>query len=844
MGELVAAVPPAESMPLILRPHSFSADSGIVLARPGQTIGEMLRAAAGDRELAPLEVRVGGYVVPAELWDRLRPKQGAVIEVTGMPQGGMNANWRGVLMIVVAIIIFAYTGYVDTGMWSLTAAQWGTVAMMTVSLAVSALVKPPTPLSNDGQKPWNQLTGNSNQINPNGPIPHVLGEARYFPTHAAMPYAVATGGHSYQYCLFDLGYNVEADDISDLRIGETPIEQFEGVTIQVGTNPSLYRNDTAQLAIGVTMEDDDQIIRTTAAGTETISLDFVCPQGYYGINDTGESKFEMSMFWDVHYRPVGSGSWLVPTNPRLSNLNVNTLAGGMYTKSFRWYDPITFGVTFDVPTGQYDVRVTRRTTPKGSDANTYVDMCILNSLLSVRQVPASRTGTLKLAMRIRADNQLNGTLQSFSLDVKPKFPVYNETAGTWSRQRTTNAGWLYHYLLTSCPATLRKVAPSRMNLPQILDFVDFCDRHELETRMVADTGSTVGQVVDMLLRTSGGERTMTDGKYGITFVPDSTPLAPAPFAPTEVKDFSLQRTFVRIPHALRVKFRNPVAGWQDDEIIVLDDGYSYRGLDARGVASSLPEPTIFEELNLQATMLPQQAWRMGRMHYAQAKFTSGSYSWGSDIAALKLTKGSPCTVAHEVPEWGTGYGRVVSLTAGGPTGAATLVLDADIETDPAKSYRMQIRGPGGVQAVNCTPHSPRTGTFYLATMPAGVSSGDVGILGETDIDKPLLLVTHMRASADLDFTVSAVAWDERAAPFWADPPEDMVSEISGQPYTLPPFPPELVIDPGGGYGDDAGIRTPTINIGGGGGFGGGAGFGGGGGQHLPLIPVPVRTLTA
>src|SRR5690606_34594753 len=125
---------------------------------------------------------------------------------------------------------------------------------------------------------------------------------------------------------------------------------------------------------------------------------------------------------------------------------------------------------------------------------------------------------------------------------------------------------------------------------------------------------------------------------------DSEPLAPAAFAPTEVKDFSLSRTFSRIPHALRVKFRNPLANWQDDEIIVLDDGYSYRGVDARGEPSSDPEPTIYEELNLQATMLPQQAWRMARMHFAQAKFAGGSYSWGSDIAALKLTKGSPCTV--------------------------------------------------------------------------------------------------------------------------------------------------------------------------------------------------------
>lgn len=814
MGEMRNLQPlaPADHMPLVLRPHPFSADSGIVLARPGQTIGEMLRAAAGDRELAPLEVRVGGYVVPAEMWDRLRPKQGTVIEVTGLPQGNMNKNWQAVLMIVV--MVFAWWAAPQLALaYGGTASMYASAIMMVGSLAMNALIKPPMPLAQDGPKQWNQLTGNSNQINPGGPIPHVLGEARYFPPHAAMPYSVATGDHSYQYCLFDLGYNVQADDVdmATATIGNTPLSAYDSVQYQISTNPSIYRNDAAQTAVGITMEEEDVQIRTTAPGTETISLDFVCPQGYYGVPDTGDGKYPIDMWWDIHYRATGSNTWLVPPNVRPSSIYHVNDTRGMFNNYLQWSEPFSFGMAWDVPAGQYEVRVTRRINGPRNDADTWVDMCIWNSLLSVRNVPASRTGTLKLAMRIRADNQLNGTLQTFSVMVKPKFPVYNESTGTWTRQRTLNAGWLYHYLLTTCPDTPRKVPASRMNLPQILDFVDFCDRHELETRMVVDTASTVGQVIDMLLRVSGGERTMTDGKYGVTFVPDSQPLAPAPFAPTEVKDFALSRTFSRIPHALRVKFRNPLAGWQDDEVIVLDDGYSYRGVDARGNASSLPEPTTFEELNLQATMLPQQAWRMARMHFAQAKFSGGSYSWGSDIAALKLTKGSACTVAHEVPEWGAGYGRVVSLTAGGPTGVATLVLDSDIDTDPAKSYRMQIRGPNGTQAVNCTPHSPRTGTFYLASMPTGVAAGDVGILGETGIDKPLLLVTHMRASADLDFTVSAVAWDERAAPFWADPPEDMVSEISGRPYLEAPDPPTVIVG-GGTETDDAGIHRPVINV--------------------------------
>ncbi|HEY4529391.1 MAG TPA: hypothetical protein VIG97_03530 [Luteimonas sp.] len=809
----------ADHLPLVLRPHPFSSDTGTIMAREGQTIGEMLRAAAGDKPLAPLEVRVGGYEVPAALWDRVRPKRGAVIEVTGLPQGSMNSNWRAVLMIVVTIVVFAYTGYLDTGAWGLTTAQWGTVAMMAASVAVNALVKPPSPLSNDGQKPWHALTGNSNQINPGGPIPHVLGESRYFPPHAAMPYMVATGDHSYQYCLFDLGYNVEADDVdmATATIGNTLLSAYDSVQYQVNTNPSLYRNDAAQTAVGATMEEDDELIRTTAPGTETISLDFLCPQGYFGIPDTGQGRYPIDMWWDVHYRPLGSSTWLQPPSPRLSNLNGAYEARGMFTKNLMWYDPFAFGLAWDVPAGQYEVRVRRRSNGPKNPADTWVDMCIWNSLLSVRNVPASRTGTLKIAMRIRADNQLNGTLQTFSVMVRPKYPVYNETAGTWSRQRTLNAGWLYHYLLTTCPDTLRKVPASRINLPQILDFVDFCDRHELETRMVVDTTSTVGQVIDMLLRISGGERTMTDGRYGVTFLPDSEPLAPAPFAPTEVKDFTLQRTFVRIPHALRVKFRNPLANWQDDEIIVLDDGYSYRGVDARGNASSLPEPMVFEELNLQATIMPQQAWRMGRMHVAQAKFSAGRYSWMSDIAALKLTKGSPCTVAHDVPEWGVGYGRVAALTAGGPTGAATLKLEADIETDPAKSYRMQIRTRGAVHTINCTPHSSRTGTFYLATMPPttgpdGVQHGHVAILGETGVDKPLLLVTHMRATSDLDFNITGVAWDARIAPFWADPPDNLVSEISGRPYLEPPDAPTVVVDGGGTEADDAGIHRPVINV--------------------------------
>lgn len=130
-----------------LRAHPFSANGGLVHAREGQTIAQMLRAAAGGRELAPLEVRIGGYEVPAKLWDRVRPKKGAVIEVTGLPEGGMNQNWRAVLMIVVAVVAWWAGGAAANAAWGssigMTQGTWAGVFMMASSLAIYAKVKVP-----------------------------------------------------------------------------------------------------------------------------------------------------------------------------------------------------------------------------------------------------------------------------------------------------------------------------------------------------------------------------------------------------------------------------------------------------------------------------------------------------------------------------------------------------------------------------------------------------------------------------------------------------------------------------------------------------------------------------
>src|SRR5690606_15796023 len=196
------------------------------------------------------------------------------------------------------------------------------------------------------------------------------------------------------------------------------------------------------------------------------------------------------------------------------------------------------------------------------------------------------------------------------------------------------------------------------------------------------------------------------------------------FTPLDSRNFRGSRVFTRIPDALKVRFKNPAANWEIDEIVVLNDGFSKDGVDARGNPSSDPEPEVFETLELRMCCDAHQAWALGRFHFAQAKFRSTVYEWETDIANFACTRGDCVHVAHDVTEWGAGWGRVQSLVAGGEGGAAaTLTLDEIVTTVSGTSYSVRIRLNDGTSVTaGATPHSVETTTFYLDALPAGVST--------------------------------------------------------------------------------------------------------------------------
>lgn len=817
---------------LMLRRHEFD-EGGIFEVPSGTTIRKILAKVADGVEItSALEVRVGGYIVPEAMWDRLKPKEGVPVVITRMELAGGNLG--GILRAAALVAVAIAAPYV--GAWAAGAAgfgaatAWAGAFTIIGGIAINALVPMPTPsgAGDRGADKWNQLTGTSNQINPWGVIPQVIGEDRLYPPHAAIPYSEFIGSDSFQYVMFDLGYG--DIEVSDIRIGDNPLSSYTDVKYEINTNPTIYTSDIAEQVVNFSLQNNgDNATRTTAPGIDSISLDLLFQAGLIGYGNTGKD-FDVWVVYRIQYRPVGTTTWLNPATPRLSGMVTNWATGsgtqqpsyppapGYFMVRSKNKNPFSAGLGWDVGKGQYEVRVERLQALRGSSNNTYIDTASWTVLRSIRAVSPSTTGTTKLTMRIKATDQVTGTLQTLSCLVRQRIKYYDRNTQSWSvPQFITNPSWVVYWLLTECPSVAKKIPANRIDLESFANYGDFCYANGFEARGTQDTGTTVGEQIKKILANALGSLGHRDGKYAVIFDPGIVSDARMAFSPVDITSFSINRVFNKLPHALRVQFKNPDADWQEDEIVVLRDGYSYRGVDARGNASSLPEASLFETMRVEQSMDAQQAWQIGRYQLAQAAFRPTSYTWSTGDTGIVTTRGDVVDVAHETMEIGVGWGRVISMLSTAPSGyAATLILDTEVETQANGSYGVQIRKKTGAkEVVGCKPHSVKTNTFYLESIPSSISDGDMAVIGNRGQETKRLLVSGVKYGRDYSVTFTAVDYDERVTAYWSNPPTNIISEVSGRDYGLPspPIVTSVVSSAVNDKADDAGIRTAVVRIG-------------------------------
>lgn len=335
MMSTVETVPPfkkKDDLSVVFNPHPILAPARPVVHAPweaGKTVRQHLLEADVDPHME-IVVRVNGVLITVEEWDRLAPDPGALITVEGVVSGGGGGGSNPVQMVLM-IAVAVYAPYLANyiGGSGFVAATAGTFAasftgalvtggiIMAGSMVIGALFKPAMPSMTNAassvaqESPTYSLSGGSNSVRPYEPLPVVLGTHRIFPDYGSKPYTELEGDDQYLYQVFNFGIGHLL--LSDLRIGETDIKTYEGVTItraENGVLPGFYGNvDStagAALANPHTAGAGDWVVRTTGPDTVRIALDI---EGtYYYANDSGGLS-ERSADFNVEYAVKDSGDW-------------------------------------------------------------------------------------------------------------------------------------------------------------------------------------------------------------------------------------------------------------------------------------------------------------------------------------------------------------------------------------------------------------------------------------------------------------------------------------------------------------------------------------------------------
>lgn len=310
---------------LVVHPHALVGDGSVQVVEPFlhmETLGAYIKRTGVVVPAGPVAVWHNGYRVPDALWRRLIPRAGdqIIIRARVLGGGGGGKILRTVAMIALVIAAPHIAAALNTslglgfaagsiGMGALTAG-----VMIGGSLLINALLPPPKPTMGQlgtGQKyessPTYALSGGRNRMRPWEPMTLIFGRHKVVPDLGANYYTEYVGDDQYLNQLFHFGLQAGQISLSDFRIGDTPLSNYQGVQIQAsGPDGKLTmfpgNVDTLQ---GFVLQSGVVNSRTTPQDVTHISVELAAQLFY--IRDDGGIDARTSQL-RIQYRPVG-GAW-------------------------------------------------------------------------------------------------------------------------------------------------------------------------------------------------------------------------------------------------------------------------------------------------------------------------------------------------------------------------------------------------------------------------------------------------------------------------------------------------------------------------------------------------------
>lgn len=354
-----------------------------------------------------------------------------------------------------------------------------------------------------------------------------------------------------------------------------------------------------------------------------------------------------------------------------------------------------------------------------------------------------------LELKIKATDQLNGSIRDLNAVLTSVLDVYDENTDTWSKQATRNPAWVFADLLTG-EVNKNAIDKSRLDTTSILEYAAFCDEiptpppsqvfdeKRFNCDFVLDFSSTLSGLISQVTAMSQSSMNIINGKYGVLI--DKQKTTPVQlFTPRNYSGFSSNRIYAHLPHALKVKYVDSYSDWNRKEVLVYSDGY-----DANNA-------TEFQDLDTFGATNNEQAWRFGRYNLAQAKLRQEQISIDVDFEHLVCTRGDLVRFQQDAMIVGGTPARVKTVD----TGINEITIDDKFVTVPLVNYGYTFRSSlGEIQTGTLTITDSDTAT-YTGPAPA---VGDLIVWGEIDKITIECIVKSIIPNQDETATITLVEY--------------------------------------------------------------------------------------
>ena len=646
-------------------------------------------------------VELNGRVVPMPVWSATVVSVGDHILVRRVPgiSGGGGKSILRIFAILTVLVVAAYlapvigAGLAAVGITSATATSLAFSIVAGIgTFLVNALLPPPLPKlpaqgTTQGRDPLvHSITGIGNNANPYGVIPRVYGRRKVFPVFpgkSPTQYTEIAGDDQYLMALFLVGKGPL--EISELKLGDTLIDEFQDVQYEINGGwdaafqHSLYTKDVHEENVSVPLVNaDGWTLRTTNPGVDEISVDIAWPQGLFVLSDTGERE-AWGAYVKIQYRRTQTGPWVTVRPATINSPNVNTEFPTHFYVNRQSTALVRINARWKVPRGQYDVRCWK-SNPDTDDPRT-IETTVWSVVRGITNQPPVKTdeGVATIAIRIRATDQLNGFISNLNC-IAESFLWRHEGGqyGGWAGPvKTGNPAWVYADILAG--NSNKRAIPRRMMDGYALEqWAARCDEAGRKCNYVFDRGTSVKTATRLACAVGRAVPNVVDGKY--TVAEDLEQDVPIfQFTEENIWGYRGKRSFVDVPHGLKVQFVNEREDFQQDERIVYRDGYS--ATNARK----------FESLSYEGITDPDAVWSRARYDQAIALLRPEVHIFNTDREHLRITLGDMGLLAHDVMLVGLRSSRVTEVITNTSGEATAIRIGVAVVFESDQSYSVKIR---------------------------------------------------------------------------------------------------------------------------------------------------------